>query len=123
VEDSDFRPFAAWDGDDMIAAANLFVRGEIGSLNSAATLPGHQNQGAQSALLAARARAAAAAGCRWLVAETGKPEEGASSPSMNNLLRAGLKPLYDRQNWSWRPRMNSDEHGLDRDAVPISTHR
>jgi GNAT superfamily N-acetyltransferase len=123
VEDSDFRPYAAWDGDDMIATANLFVEGKIGSLNSAATLPGHRNRGAQSALLAARAAAAAAAGCRWLVAETGKPAEGVSSPSMNNMLRVGLKPLYDRQNWSWRPAMDSDEHGLDQDSAPISTPR
>jgi GNAT superfamily N-acetyltransferase len=122
AEDSAFRPFAAWDGDDMIATANLFVLGEIGSLNSAATLPEYRNRGAQSALLAARARAAADTGCRWLVGETGKPEEGVSSPSMNNLLRAGLKPLYERQNWSWRPATNSEERGYARRAVPITTH-
>ena len=121
VEGPDFRPFAAWDGDDMIATANLFVRGEIGSVNSAATLPGHRSQGAQSALLAARAGAAADAGCRWLVAETGKPEEGVPSSSMNNLLRAGLRPLYERQNWSWRLATDSDEHALERDAAPTST--
>jgi hypothetical protein len=38
VEDLDFRPFAVWDGDEMVATARLFVRGEVGSLNSAATL-------------------------------------------------------------------------------------
>jgi GNAT superfamily N-acetyltransferase len=121
VEGSDFRPFAAWDGDDMIAAANLFVRGEIGSLNSAATLPGRRNQGAQSALLAARAAAAAEAGCRWLVAETGKPEDGVPNSSMNNLLRAGLRPLYERRNWNWRRAPDPDEQGLGRDAASISS--
>jgi acetyltransferase (GNAT) family protein len=99
----DFRPFAAWDGDEMVATANLFVRGETASLNSGATLPGHQNQGAHSALLAARAKEAADAGCRTLVAETGKPAEGAVNPSLNNMLRSGLQPLYARQNWLWRP--------------------
>jgi GNAT superfamily N-acetyltransferase len=122
VEGSDFRPFAAWDGDEMVATANLYVRGEIGSLNSAATLPGHRNKGAQSALLTARAGAAAEAGCRWLVVETGKPDEGVSSPSMNNLLRAGFKPLYERQNWNWRRPADSGEPGTGRHATPVSTH-
>ncbi|MFF3439810.1 GNAT family N-acetyltransferase [Streptosporangium sp. NPDC002721] len=98
-----FRPFAAWDGDDMVAGANLFVHGEIGSLNAASTLPGHRNRGAQSALLAARAEEAAKAGCRRLVAEAGLPAEGSANPSLNNMLAAGLRPLYDRQNWIWRP--------------------
>jgi hypothetical protein len=86
----------------MIATANLFVHGEVGSLNSAATLPGHRNQGAQSGLLAARAKEAADAGCRWLVAETGKPADGSANPSLTNMLRSGLRPLYHRQNWIWR---------------------
>ncbi|MCV7420280.1 GNAT family N-acetyltransferase [Mycobacterium yunnanensis] len=98
-----FRPFAAWDGDDMVAAANLFVHGTVGSLNATATLPTHQNRGAQSALIAARAAAAAAAGCRWLSAETGRPADGEVNPSLNNLRRSGLRPLYERQNWAWSP--------------------
>jgi hypothetical protein len=98
-----FRPFAAWDGTEMVATANLFVRGEVASLNTGATLPGHQNRGAHSALLAARVKEATDAGCRTLVAETGKPADGAVNPSLNNMLRAGLQPLYARQNWVWRP--------------------
>jgi hypothetical protein len=99
----DFRPFAVWDGDHLVAGANLFVNGEVGSLNTGSTLPGHRNRGAQSALLAARAKEAANAGCRWLVAEAGRPAEGETNPSLNNMLRAGLRQLYVRQNWIWRP--------------------
>ena len=95
-----FRPFAAWDGDEMVATANLFIHGDVGSLNSAATLADHRSKGAQSALLAARAKAAAEAGCHWLVAETGVAHDR-SNPSLNNMLRFGLRPLYERQNWSW----------------------
>ena len=91
-----------WPHTLLIAAANLFVHGDIGSLNAAATLPAHRNRGAQSALLAARADAAAKAGCRRLVAEAGTPAEDELNPSLNNLLRCGLRPLYDRQNWIWR---------------------
>jgi hypothetical protein len=99
----DFRPFAAWDGDDIVATANLFIHGEIGSLNTAATLPTHRNRGAQSALIAVRAKEAANAGCRWLCAETGVPGDGQLNPSLNNLITAGLRPLYHRQNWIWSP--------------------
>jgi hypothetical protein len=98
-----FRPFAAWDGDQIVATANLFIHGEVGSLNSSATLPSHRNHGAQSALIAARAGAAIDAGCRWVVAETGKPGDGETNPSLTNLLRCGLRPLYERQNWTWSP--------------------
>jgi GNAT superfamily N-acetyltransferase len=98
-----FHPFAAWDGDEIVATANLFIHGEIGSLNTAATLPSHRNRGAQSALIAARAKEAANAGCRWLCAETGRPADGEINPSLNNLASAGLRPLYYRQNWTWTP--------------------
>ncbi|WP_445165450.1 GNAT family N-acetyltransferase [Mycolicibacterium sp. Dal123E01] len=98
-----FRPFAAWDGDEIVAAANMFIHGEIASLNTASTLSTHRNRGAQSALIAARAKEAAEAGCRWLCAETGRPEDGETNSSLSNLVRAGLRPLYYRRNWIWSP--------------------
>jgi hypothetical protein len=97
----DCRPFAAWSGDTLVSGANLYVRGESASLNGAGTRPGHRGQGAQSALIAARAGAAAEAGCRLLFAETGLPSEGTTNPSLDNLRRLGLQDLYARQNWIW----------------------
>ncbi|WP_225854526.1 hypothetical protein [Micromonospora sp. ALFpr18c] len=102
VRDPGFRPFAAWDGTQMVAAANLFVHGEVASLNTGATLPTHRGRGAQSGLLAARVAAAAAAGCRWVTAETGRPDPGTSNPSLDNMRRLGLTLLYERRNWVWR---------------------
>ncbi|GAA1872952.1 GNAT family N-acetyltransferase [Asanoa iriomotensis] len=96
------RTFGAWDGADLVGAAGLFVHGELALFNGAATLPAHRNQGVQTALITARLDAAQAAGCRWLVAETGKPAPGTTSPSLDNLLRAGLRIRYARQNWRWR---------------------
>jgi len=98
-----FRPFAAWDGDEMVAGASLFIHGQVGCLNATATLAGHRNRGAQTALIAARAQAAADAGCRWLSAETGRPADGESNPSLHNLIGSGLRPLYERENWAWTP--------------------
>jgi hypothetical protein len=102
VEHPGFHTFAAWDGEQIVAGGNLFVHDEVGSINSGATLPSHRNRGAQSAVIAARAAAAVAVGCRWVVAEAGKPPAGVSNPSLNNLTRIGLRPLYSRQNWTWR---------------------
>ena len=100
--DGGLKPFAVWDGEQMIAAADLYIHHGVGSLNATATLSTHRNIGAQTALIAARIRAAAEADCRWLIAETAVAEHGTSSPSFNNLRRAGLQPRYVRQNWIWR---------------------
>ncbi|MCO8273957.1 hypothetical protein M1L60_25490 [Actinoplanes sp. TRM 88003] len=79
-----------------------YLDGADAGLNAAATLPSHRGRGAQSALIAARAAAAAEAGCRHVHAETWKPADGAPNPALANLLRAGLTPLYERDNWVWR---------------------
>ncbi|MCM4077993.1 hypothetical protein [Paractinoplanes hotanensis] len=73
------------------------------SLNSGAVLPEFQRRGGQRALVAARLRKACELGCRFVVGETGQPAEGQFNPSYENMLRAGLKPLYVRRNWIWRP--------------------
>lgn len=94
--------FGAFDGDRMVAAAGLMVRGDVAEIAGASTLPEFQRRGAQSALLAARIRKAAAAGATLLSVETAVPAEGTRSISLNNLLRAGFKIRYERQNWTWR---------------------
>jgi hypothetical protein len=66
------------------------------------TLPGYQGRGGQSALIAARMRAAAEAGCGLLVAETGDEKPGEHNTSLRNLMRMGFRVLYKRQNWIWR---------------------
>ncbi|GAB6903346.1 GNAT family N-acetyltransferase [Kineosporia succinea] len=91
-----FRAFGAWDGDQLVAVGNLMIQGPVASLNAGATLPAYRGRGAQSALIAARARAAADAGCQWVVSETGE-----SGASLNNMLRAGLESVYLRRNWIW----------------------
>ncbi|RKR92003.1 acetyltransferase (GNAT) family protein [Micromonospora pisi] len=99
VGNPSFRAFGAWDGDQVVGAAALFVHDEVAVLSGAATRPSHRGRGVQSALMAIRAGAAAEAGCRWVVAQTGRPATGSVNHSLNNMLRGGLRPLYDRQNW------------------------
>ncbi|TCN38074.1 hypothetical protein EV644_110211 [Kribbella orskensis] len=95
--------YGAWDGDELVAAASLLITGQVAEFPGASTLPGHRGRGAQSALLAARARQAAAVGAKWLSAETGKPEVEGANASLNNMLRTGFEIRYERQNWIWRP--------------------
>ena len=42
------------------------------------------------------ATAAADSGCRWVVAQTAKPDAGTVNPSTNNMIGAGLPVLYAR---------------------------
>lgn len=97
-----FHPYAAWDGDALVGGAILFVLDSVASFNAASVLPAHRNRGAQTALLGARAQRARDLGCRWAVAETGRPADGESNTSLNNLRRAGLTERYARSNFVWR---------------------
>jgi hypothetical protein len=97
-----WRQYAVWEGKQIIAVGSVFINGECADMFGAATLPQGRGRGAQSALLTARARAAQAAGCRWLVAETGAENPGDHNTSLHNMLRAGYEPLYDRVTWLWR---------------------
>ena len=96
-----WRQYAVWDGMRIIAVGSIFVNGDCAGMFGAATIPEGRGRGAQSALLTARARAARAAGCRWLVAETGAEGPGDHNTSLQNMLRAGFQPLYDRVTWLW----------------------
>ncbi|MFG6503764.1 GNAT family N-acetyltransferase [Microbacterium sp. P05] len=98
ITDPVARVFGAWDGDLLIGAGAVHLLGEAASLNTGATLPSHRRRGVQGALISARVRAAADAGCRLVSAETGSSPD---SPSYRNLVRAGFVHLYDRQNWTW----------------------
>jgi GNAT superfamily N-acetyltransferase len=97
-----WRQYAVWDRERIIAVGALFVNGECANVFGGATRPDSRRRGAQSALLTARAQAAQAAGCRWLVSETGAEGPGGHNTSLHNMLRAGFEPLYYRTTWLWR---------------------
>jgi len=99
---SPWRPFAAWQNDQIVATGSLFVNGSYADMFGGATLPSFRRLGAQSALLLARARAAKAAGCSYLVAETGAESPGSHNTSLHNMQRQGFRPLYTRTTWVWR---------------------
>jgi GNAT superfamily N-acetyltransferase len=95
--------FVAYDGEAPAATGAVYVSNGVGWLGIAATLPEHRRRGAQGALLAARIRAAAEAGCEVVVTETGALVEGKPSNSYRNILRAGFELEYERANYLSSP--------------------
>jgi GNAT superfamily N-acetyltransferase len=90
--------FGAFDADRLVGTGGAYVVGEHAWLGIAATLPQARGRGAQSAILAGRIDAAAAAGARTLAVETGDRVDGEAGPSFRNIQRAGFEEAY-RQVW------------------------
>jgi GNAT superfamily N-acetyltransferase len=97
-----WHPFGVWRSSALIAGGSMRIHQNIGQFFGAATLAHARGQGAQTGLLAHRARAARDAGCQWLVSETGAEAPGEHNSSLHNMIRAGFTPLYLRQNWVWQ---------------------
>lgn len=86
--------FVAERGGQAIATAALFLHEATALLAGASTVPEGRRQGAQNALLDARLRSAAAAGCdlAMMVAVPG-------SASQRNAERQGFRIAYTRAKW------------------------
>ena len=94
-----YERYLAYVGARAVAIAALRIEGDMAWLGGAGTLTPWRRRGAQSALIAARLRRAARAGCRWAWVETVAPAPGRPAISRRNLLRLGFedvcaKPLY-----------------------------
>ena len=94
-----WRVYLAFDGDQPVACGALFVRGEVGWLGVAGTLPAYRRRGGQGALMAQRIRDAAGLGCCWVVTETGEDLPARPNPSFHNMLRTGFTLAYQRPNY------------------------
>jgi GNAT superfamily N-acetyltransferase len=94
-----WRCYLAYDGEEPAGAAALYVLEDTGYLCFAATKPEHRRKGSQGALLAARIRDAAEAGCKRLYTETGERIPFKPSNSYRNILRFGFTEAYLRPNY------------------------
>jgi GNAT superfamily N-acetyltransferase len=101
-------PGAGWlcwlalEGDEPAATGGLYAAEGVAYLGLAGTMPELRGKGAQSALLAARIRHAAALGCDLLVTETGERRGNRPSNSYRNILRAGFTEQRVTANWLGR---------------------
>lgn len=84
----------------IVATGSIFIQGDRGWLGVGATLAEFRGHGAQSALLAARIRAANEHGCRVIGTETGEPVDAEPNPSLDNIVRAGFVKVCSRLNYS-----------------------
>jgi GNAT superfamily N-acetyltransferase len=99
VDRAGWHVYLAFDGDQPVACGALFVRGEVGWLGVAGTLPAYRRRGGQGSIMARRIRDAARLGCRWVVTETGEDLPGRPNPSFHNMLRTGFTLAYQRPNY------------------------
>ena len=93
------RQFMAFERDRPVGVAALYHDGEWGELGYAAVLPEARGLGIQTALIAARVRAAREAGCRWLSMETAEETLEKPSYSLRNARRMGFEVAYLRPNY------------------------
>jgi hypothetical protein len=91
--------YLSFDGTTPVGAGAMRVADGVAWLGFGATLETHRGRGSQIALLARRIRDAAALGAGLVVTETGEELPGEPNPSYRNMLRAGFRVGYFRQNW------------------------
>jgi hypothetical protein len=97
--------YIGYDGDEPVSIAAMFITDRIAWLGFGATLESHRGRGGQSAMFAARLRDARDAGSRWAITETGEETEANPvNPSYRNMVRAGFRLAYPRQNWVRLPK-------------------
>ena len=91
--------YVTWEGDEPVGCGAMFVSDDGAWLALDSTREGHRGKGSQSLIISARIRDAAAAGCRWLSADTGPNTPDADNAAWRNLQRAGFVAAYERQCW------------------------
>jgi hypothetical protein len=91
--------FGSFDGKILAGVGALYVSNETGWLGFGATDPEFRGRGGQASVLAARLETALELGCRLVVTETGEAVPGDKQHSYKNILRAGFRELYLRENF------------------------
>lgn len=94
-----WRHYLTYDGNKAVGAGALYVTEQVGWLGYGATLETHRGRGSQSALFARRIQDARELGAELVVTETGEDLPDHPNPSYRNMIRAGFRPAYNRQNW------------------------
>jgi hypothetical protein len=98
-----WQHFVAYDDALPVAAGAIYVQDGIGWLGIGGTLPSHRQRGAQGAIMARRIQAAAEAGCKCVITETGEDRPNHPNPSYHNMLRTGFDLAYKRINYVYKP--------------------
>jgi hypothetical protein len=100
---SGWHHYLAFDREQAVSAAGMYVKDGISWLSFGSTLASHRNLGGQGAMFARRITDGLALGCRWFVTETTEDTTESPNPSYRNMLRAGFKLGYLRPNYMYKP--------------------
>jgi len=92
--------FMSFDGAEPAGTGALFVDGNSAWTDFGATAPALRQRGSQAALLAARIDYAAALGCKRLYTCTGEAVPGDAQHSYHNILKAGFRETYIKENYA-----------------------
>lgn len=95
-----WHQFLSFDGDEPAGAGVLFIHEGFGWLDMGATLPAVRGRRSQQAILAARIRFAAEAGCHTLFTTTGEEVPDDPQLSYANILKLGFRESYLRENYA-----------------------
>jgi hypothetical protein len=112
VDRPGWLPFACWIDDDIVSTGALHIRDDIGHCFGGTALRYAEGLGGPLALLSARAKAARAFGCRWLLAETAAEQPEGQGLNRSDMLRLGFRVLHERQSWHWRSEAGDHWPGL-----------
>jgi GNAT superfamily N-acetyltransferase len=111
-----WHAFVSFAGQTPAGAGALFVSDGVGWLGFGATKPEFRSRGGQAAVIAARLEAAFDLGCRLVITETGVAKAGDPQHSYKNILKAGFRELYERDNF-----MGGEAGHFDGAGVPRKT--
>jgi len=103
VGKSGWHHYLAFDGEQPVSAAGMYVKADIGWLGFGSTLESHRNRGGQGAMFARRITDGLALGCKWFITETPEDTTESPNPSYHNMLRTGFKLAYLRPNYVHKP--------------------
>ena len=92
--------FMSFDGDRPAGTGTLFVRDGLAWSDFGATAPAFRQRGGQGAVLARRVQHAIDLGCRAIYTCTGEDVPGDPQHSYGNILKAGFRADYVRDNYA-----------------------
>jgi hypothetical protein len=92
--------YLAFSGKDQpVASGALFTKGRVGYLGLGSTLDGFRHQGAQASLIQRRVVDGIEMGCEIFFTETTPDLPQKPTESFRNMIRAGFRVEYERENY------------------------
>lgn len=85
--------------DRPVGSGIMYAAGGYAWLGGGTTIAEFRNRGVQTALISDRMNVGTAQGVAVFVVETAEPEPASSRVSYDNLVKAGFRPAYTRQNY------------------------